>query len=167
MKTLIPSLLVPLMLAACAGAPLGATKTASCTHDGPPPVLRASLPAGAETPAGDIKWPANGGFAPATLSVVLQPGALIDRFGDGAGTFFSPKGTGYRERALPYVCNGYVYHTYRVVHPLQTLLGTAAPAFGEPGGGIQIETTACVNQLLASGVLQVVSDSPSPACPSS
>ena len=80
--------------------------------------------------------------------------------------FFSPKGTGYRERALPYVCRGYAYNTYRVVQPLPALLGTAAPWFGEPGGAVQVKTSACVNQLLAAGVLEVVPNSPQPSCPS-
>jgi hypothetical protein len=163
MRTFIPGLLAPLMLAACTAVP---PQTASCAHNGPPPVLRADLPAEFESSPGNIVWPQNDGFTPATLPVVIQPGALLDRFGDNAGRFFSPKGTGYRERALPYVCHGYAYSTYRVVKPLPALLGTAAPWFGEPGGAVQVETTACVNQLLAGGVLQLVPNSPPPACSS-
>ncbi len=167
MRTLIPSLLAPLILAACAAMPPAAMTTASCTHSGAPPVLRADLTAAFERPSGQVVWPPNNGFAPATLPVTIQPGALLDRFGDRAGTFFSPKGTGYRERALPYVCRGYAYTTYRVVQPLPALVGTATPWFGEPGGALQVMTTACVNQLVAAGVLQVVPNSPPPACPAS
>jgi Tuberculosis necrotizing toxin len=156
-------LLAPLVLAACTAVP---TQTASCTHSGPPPVVRADLPAAFETSPGHIVWPPNDGFEPATLQVVIQPGALLDRFGDNAGRFFSPKGVGYRERALPYVCHGYAYATYRVMKPLPALVGTAAPWFGEPGGAVQVETTACVNQLLAAGLLQSVPDSTPPACSS-
>ena len=163
MRTLFPGLLAPLVVAACAAVP---PQTASCTHSGPPPVLRPDLPAAFESLPGRIVWPPNDGFAPGTLPVAVQPGALLDRFGDNAGRFFSPKGTGYRERALPYVCQGYIYATYRVAKPLPALLGTAAPWFGEPGGAVQVETTACVNQLLAAGVLQLVPDSPPPACSS-
>ena len=163
MRILIAGLLAPLMLAACAAVP---PQTASCAHNGSPPVLRADLPAGSETSPGHVAWPPNDGFAPATLPVVVQPGALLDRFGDGAGTFFSPKGTGYRERALPYVCQGYAYATYRLAKPLPALLGTAVPWFGEPGGAVQVKATACVNQLLAAGVLQPVPNSPPPACSS-
>jgi Tuberculosis necrotizing toxin len=163
MRTFIPGLLAPLMLAACTAVP---PQTASCAHNGPPPVLRADLPAEFESSPGNIVWPQNDGFTPATLPVVIQPGALLDRFGDNAGRFFSPKGTGYRERALPYVCHGYAYSTYRVVKPLPALLGTAAPWFGEPGGAVQVETTPCVDQLLAGGVLQLVPNSPPPACSS-
>jgi Tuberculosis necrotizing toxin len=166
LRTLILGLIAPLILAACAVAPPPATITASCTHNGPPPVLRADLPAAFETSPGHIVWPPNDGFAPATLPVTIQPGALLDRFGDSAGTFFSPKGTGYDERSLPYVCRGYAYTTYRVTQPLPALVGTAAPWFGEPGGALQIKTNACANQLLAVGVLQVVPGSPS-VCPTS
>jgi hypothetical protein len=165
MQTSIPGLLATLIVAACAAVP-PATTIALCTHDGSPPILQANLSAAFETPPGHIVWPPNEGFAPATLPVIIQPGALLDRFGDGAGTFFSPKGTGYRERALPYVCRGYAYNTYRVVQPLPALLGTATPWFDEPGGAVQVKTTACVNQLLAAGVLQVLPNSPPLACPS-
>jgi Tuberculosis necrotizing toxin len=156
-------LLAPLVLAACTAA---TTQTALCTHNGPPPVVRPDLPTFFETSPGRIVWPPNDGFEPATLRVVIQPGALLDRFGDNAGSFFSPKGTGYRERALPYLCQGYAYATYRVVKPLPALVETAIPWFGEPGGAMQVETTSCVNQLLAAGVLEPVPHSPPPACSS-
>lgn len=163
MRNLITILFVPLIVAACSTVP---PQTASCTHSGPPPVLRANLPAKFELSPGHLVWPRHDGFAPATLSVIIQPGALIDRFGDNGGTFFSPKGTGYRERALPYVCRGYAYAAYRVAKPLPALVGTAVPWFNEPGGAIQVKTTECVNQLLANGVLQLAPDSPLPDCSS-
>lgn len=157
------SIFAPLLLLACATVQ---PQIASCTHTGLPPVVRADLPAGSETSPGNLKWPSNDGFEPGTLPVIIQPGALLDRYGDNAGRFFSPKGAGYRERALPYVCQGYAYMTYRVMKPLPALAGATAPAFGEPGGGMQVETTSCVNQLLAAGVLQSVPDSPAPKCSS-
>ena len=163
MRNLIAGLFIPLIVAACSAVP---QQTALCTHSGPQPVLRANLPAKFETSPGHLAWPPHDGFAPVTLPVVIQPGALLDRFGDNGGTFFSPKGTGYRERALPYVCRGYSYATYRVAEPLPALIGTAVPWFGEPGGAIQVKTTECVNQLLAAGVLQPVPDSPPPSCSS-
>lgn len=166
MRPFVLALLAPLMLAACSVGLPGATTTVSCTHSGAPPVLRANLPTAFEPAPGHIVWPPHDGFAPATLAVIIQPGALLDRFGDGAGTFFSPQGTGYRERALPYVCRGYTYATYRVVQPLPALLGTTSPWFGDPGGALQVKTTPCANQLVAMGVLQVVPHSPPPLCSS-
>jgi hypothetical protein len=165
MRTIVAGLLFPLILASCVAGPSAGTTTAACSHDGPAPVLRADLPPTFKTSSGHVWWPPNDGFAPATLPVIIQPGALLDRYGDRAGNFFSPTGTGYRERALPYVCRGYAYNTYRVVEPLPAVLGTAAPWFGEPGGAVQVKTTACVNQLLAAGVLELVPDSPPPPCP--
>lgn len=153
MRNLSAGLFAPLIVAACSAVqPL----TASCTHSGLRPLLRTDLPAEFETSPGHLAWPPHDGFAPATLPVTIQPGALLDRFGDNGGTFFSPKGTGYRERALPYVCRGYSYAAYRVARPLPALVGTAVPWFGEPGGAIQVKATECVNQLLAAGVLQLV-----------
>ncbi|MGH7154937.1 MAG: TNT domain-containing protein [Acetobacteraceae bacterium] len=160
MRTTLPTLLAASLLAACAAVP---PQTASCTHSGPAPVVRSDLPPAFEILPGHLVWPAEDGFAPGTLPVTVQPGALLDRFGDNAGTFFSPKGAGYRERSLPYVCRGYAYTVYRVVKPLPALLGTAAPWFGEPGGAVQVKTTACANQLLAAGVIEVATTStPSP-----
>ena len=161
MQTIVPSLFAGLMLAACAVEP---PRTASCSHRGPEPVLRPDLPARFESSPGHIIWPADDGFAPGTLPVTIQPGALLDRFGDNAGRFFSPKGTGYRERSLPYVCQGYAYTAYRAVKPLPVLLGTATPSFGEPGGAVQVETTACVDELLAAGVIQVITQSSPAPC---
>jgi Tuberculosis necrotizing toxin len=163
MRICFAGLLVALMVPACTTAP---PQTASCNHSGPLPTLRADLPATFETSPGHVVWPPDDGFAPATLPAIIKPGALLDRFGDGAGTFFSPKGTGYRERALPYVCRGYAYATYRVAKPVPARLGTAVPWFGEPGGAMQVKTTDCVNQLLAEGVLQLVPNSPPPDCSS-
>ncbi len=173
MRTFAVILLASAFLEACAGAPPNAVTApppilaVACAHDGPPPVLRRDLPVTFVKTPGQILWPPNNGFAPATLPVVIQPGALIDRYGDGAGRFFSPKGTGYADRALPYVCRGYVYHTYRVMQPLQATVGTATPWFGEPGGAVQVMTDRCVDQLVTAGVIEVVPDSPPPACPAS
>jgi hypothetical protein len=153
MRGIMSSLFAGLLLAACTVEP---QQTALCFHSGPEPVVRPDQPP-------PIVWPADSGFAPpGELPVTVQPGALLDRFGDNAGKFFSPKGTGYRERSLPYVCQGYAYAVYRVVQPLPASIGTAAPWFGEPGGALQIQTTECVNQLLAAGVLQAITDPPSP-----
>jgi hypothetical protein len=168
MRSLVLYLLAPLLFAACAthSPPQTAVAPASlCVHDGAPPVLRTDLPTSCLVSPNHVKWPGDDGFAPGTLTITVPPGALLDRYGDGAGNFLSPKGTTYEARALPYVCRGYAYTTYRVVKPIPVRLGTAAAWFGEPGGAVQVKTAECVNQLLAEGVLQPVPNSPPPACP--
>ena len=153
-----------LLIAGCAekspGAP-AAVVTAGpyvCKHEGSPPKLRNDLPASSYTADHQINWPKDNGFDPPQLKVVIQPGELVDRFGDTCGTFLSPEGASYRGRALPYQCQGYAYTVYRVLKPLPVVIGTAAPAFGEPGGAVQLQTSEQVGQLLLEGVLEKVPD---------
>jgi hypothetical protein len=126
-----------------------------CTA-GPTPQLRSHMPPDSFKPDGQLNWPKDGGFDPPKLKVVVQPGELLDRFGDTCGTFFSPEGAPYDGRALPYECHGYAYSVYRVLKPLPVTIGTAAKAFGEPGGAIQLKTSELVDQLLSEGVLEKV-----------
>jgi streptomycin 6-kinase len=114
--------------------------------------------------AGAIRWPANDGFAAAPLLLELEPGMLIDRFGKDTGHFLSPKGAGYGQRALPYVCKDMPYHVYRIEQPLLAWTGKAAAWFDQPGGATQIETDASVAQLLADGTIAAVTVSGATPC---
>ena len=49
---------------------------------------------------GDIRWPINDGFAEYPETITLQPGTIIDRYGSDFGTFTSPQGVPYANRAL-------------------------------------------------------------------
>ena len=157
-----------LLIAGCAAkTPDAATAAAGpyvCRHTGSPPTLRTDLPPGSYTPDHQLNWPQDDGFDPPKLKVTVQPGELVDRFGDTCGSFLSPEGASYGGRALPYQCQGYAYSVYRVLKPLPVTLGTAAPAFGEPGGAVQLKTSELVDQLLAEGVLEKVPDAPPLAC---
>jgi hypothetical protein len=75
----------------------------------------------------------------------MQAGEILDRLGrEKEGRFLSPLGTPFPERSLPPsslndmpgVPNG--YHAYEVVKDFDAKLGYIAPAFGQPGGGLQI-----------------------------
>jgi hypothetical protein len=93
---------------------------------------------------GGWRYPSDGGFAGAPVTVTLEAGQVLDRFGSNSGRFLSPYGTAYAERALPpsnldtfeplYPNN---YHIFRVLKPFAADGGTAAAWFGQPGGGIQ------------------------------
>jgi hypothetical protein len=120
----------------------------------PTPKLRTDLPPGSLDACGNPNWPPNNGFEPPKLNVIVPAGELLDRFGDTRGVYLSPRGAPYDQRALPYDCRGYTYTVYKVMRPLPAMLGTAAPAFGEPGGAIQLQTNEKVEQLLTEGVLQ-------------
>lgn len=76
----------------------------------------------------------------------LKAGSLADRFGSPYGAFLAPGGTSFGARALPpdslntraddpaHLCN---YHLYRVSRAFDVDAGPIAPAFQQPGGGLQ------------------------------
>jgi hypothetical protein len=94
---------------------------------------------------------ADGQMVPDRYEVELQPGTQIDRFGDAGGQYLSPDGLPYEQRGLPpsnlvpkpgteTVVNDahpFNYYRYEVVRPFKVDAGGIAPAFEQPGGGIQ------------------------------
>jgi nicrotizing toxin Mtb-like protein len=76
----------------------------------------------------------------------ISAGEKIDRFGSEFGAFLAPEDTPYAQRSLPpmsldvfdpnYTCN---YHLYTVVKPFKADEGPIAPAFGQPGYGLQVQ----------------------------
>ena len=163
-----------LALAGCVApraAPMVATPTATetspvSTASLPPlgPPFRPDLDPKWRDSTGAILWPSDDGFAAPPVLLVLEPGILIDRFGKETGHFLSPKGAGYGQRALPYVCEDLPYHVYRIAQPLMAWTGKAAAWFDEPGGATQIETDASVAQLLADGTIVAVAISSPTLC---
>lgn len=103
---------------------------------------------------GNWKYPPDDGFDHDTAGkvianeVTLHPGQLLDRFGNEFGSFLSPAGAKYKERALPpsnlntedprYPYN---YHLYRVKKDTLVCAGPIAPAFEQPGQGVQYVTS--------------------------
>ncbi|KAL2130595.1 hypothetical protein VTI74DRAFT_6194 [Chaetomium olivicolor] len=94
-------------------------------------------------------------------NVTLPVDALLDRFGSEYGTFVSPAGAPYAQRALPpsnLVGNEagfpYNYHVYSVVKPLVVLAGPISPWFGQPGAGVQYMLYKDVMTLIAEGFLR-------------
>lgn len=87
---------------------------------------------------GTWDWPADRGFKAPPTPTVLEVGTILDRYGPPSGSFMSPLGVTYEERALAPGSRAEAYHKYEVVKPLPVIQGEVAPAFGQPGGGIQI-----------------------------
>ncbi len=83
-------------------------------------------------------WPAKLGFAEEPVKATLPVGTKLDRYGKTNGSFLAPKGTPFEQRALAPGSLADEYHEYMVIKPLPVMQGKIAPAFGEPGGGIQI-----------------------------
>jgi filamentous hemagglutinin len=83
------------------------------------------------------------------MRTTLEPGERFDRYGGTGGNFMSPEGTSYPERSLPASSLASGYHVYEVLRPIPATQSKTAEAFGEPGGGTQIQTDMTVEQLLA------------------
>ena len=99
-------------------------------------------------------YPPNRGFLGESTRKVLSPGTRIDRHGFEGGRFVSPQGTPYPMRALPYGAETKPFSMYEVVRPITVDAGTAAPWFGQLGGGTQYELSQSVRQLIESGHLR-------------
>ncbi len=87
---------------------------------------------------GSWNWPKNLGFAEDPVKTTLPVGTRLDRYGKPDGSFLAPKGTPYEQRALAPGARAEKYYEYEVIKPLPVIQGKIAPAFEQPGGGIQI-----------------------------
>ncbi|MCT4708599.1 glycohydrolase toxin TNT-related protein [Enterobacteriaceae bacterium H16N7] len=87
---------------------------------------------------GGWDWPKNLGFEGDPIKTTIPVGTRLDRYGEPNGSFLAPKGTPYEQRALAPGAKAEKYYEYEVIKPLPAIQGKIAPAFGEPGGGIQI-----------------------------
>ncbi|GAB1318723.1 hypothetical protein MFIFM68171_08933 [Madurella fahalii] len=96
-------------------------------------------------------------------NVTLPVDTLLDRFGSEFGTFVSPAGAPYAQRALPPSnlvagqgedASTYNYKVYSVVQELVVLAGPIAPWFGQPGAGVQYMLYDSVANLIEQGYLR-------------
>lgn len=98
-----------------------------------------------DTGYGSINWnkhAPNGGVVDGSIlpDQTIPKGTIITRYGDGSGTYVSPEGTTFAERALPYTENPMALHKYKVLKPIKNVtVSEVAPAFDQPGGGIQYQ----------------------------
>jgi RHS repeat-associated protein len=100
-------------------------------------------------------WPGNRGFLTGPYETELRRGTLVDRFGSRNGTFVSPQGTPFPMRGLPaHYETQMPLEAYEVVSPLKVKTGLTAPAFGQPGYGLQHELPFSVQELIDLGVLK-------------
>ncbi|GJM33039.1 MAG: hypothetical protein DHS20C18_20400 [Saprospiraceae bacterium] len=105
-----------------------------------------------------IVWPPNEGFTGTDTHWELIPaGTMLSRFGYEKGSYLSPKGTPYEERALaPGTLSLKPYFEYEVTEPIWTKKGTIAAWFDQKGGGIQLKLPKgeTVEQLIAENKLK-------------
>jgi hypothetical protein len=81
-----------------------------------------------------------------TIPYMFDKGLVVDQFGEESGTYLYPDGTPYEQRSLPpSVLSGgdyrfpHNYHRYEIVRQFRVKAGITAPAFEQPGGGIQFK----------------------------
>jgi hypothetical protein len=103
-----------------------------------------------------IVWPPNRGFAGDPVAKPLPVGTRIDRYGYEGGTFVSPEGTPVEARSLAPGTTSKPYNVYEVDKPITVDSGTAAPWFGQPGGGTQYELPMSVGDAVDQGYLKKV-----------
>ncbi len=82
------------------------------------------------------------------VNTQLRPGTRIDRYGSEYGTYVSPQGTPFPQRALPADAQSRQLNTYEVVRPLDVRGGIIAPAYGQVGGGVQYQTPRRIFELI-------------------
>jgi uncharacterized Zn-binding protein involved in type VI secretion len=102
---------------------------------------------------GTWDWPSNGGFDGTPTPETLPVGTRIDRFGGDGGKYLSPEGTPFEQRALAPSSLDDPYTVYQVAKPLPVQSGKIAPAFDQPGGGVQYKTGSSVADLVSKGYL--------------
>jgi len=78
------------------------------------------------------------GFSGDPIKNTLPVGTKLDRYGGPQGSFLSPQGVPFEQRALAPGSKAEEYYQYEVLRPLPVIQGEIAPAFGELGRGTQI-----------------------------
>lgn len=101
-------------------------------------------------PDGSLRYPGNEGAVPGSRVVFTDPseflrnyGDLLDRMGGDGGSFFTLTDTPFEARALPGSNLAGDFTTFRIADSLpdgiRIEVSEVAPAFGQPGGGLQIQ----------------------------
>ncbi len=103
---------------------------------------------------GDINWPINDGFSEYPSDFTLEVGSKIDRYGSDYGTFTSPLGIAYEQRALAPGTELKPYSVFEVLKPIDVKAGGIAPWFNQPGGGIQYIMPDIIDELIDTGYLR-------------
>ncbi|SDZ06818.1 Short repeat-containing protein of unknown function [Amycolatopsis xylanica] len=122
-------------------------------------------PTGGYTGTGEWKWSdaaPNYGQVPGTLKAYRPvKGEIWDRFGEPRGKNLSPDGVPYEQRAIPPTNLTAGYHRYIWLKDWDPAAGAAdvsqiAPAFGQPGGGLQFQVAKSVTDLIDLGYLKEI-----------
>ena len=83
-----------------------------------------------------------------------MPGTKIDRYGSDYGTFTSPLGIPYEQRALAPGTELKPYSVFEVLKPIEVKAGEIAPWFNQSGGGIQYVMPDIIDEVIGEGYLR-------------
>lgn len=117
-------------------------------------------------PGGEWDWqgqaPNNGAVPGTSRTATVEPGSTLDRYGSRSGEYLSPINTPLEQRALPPGKQADPYEQYPVLKPFTVMEEKIAPAFDQPGGGVQLraiipevkEGYARIEELIRFGYLK-------------
>lgn len=88
--------------------------------------------------------------------IVLEPDTVVDQFGPAFSRYVYPVAAPFSHRGLPPDYLDVGYHQYAVVEPVPVWAGTVAPAFGQPGGGVQYFMLQATGDLVGHGYLREI-----------
>ncbi|WP_167372058.1 TNT domain-containing protein, partial [Lonsdalea iberica] len=99
-------------------------------------------------------WPPNRGAYGPVEKVILPTGELIDRYGSTKGTYTSPAGVPFENRALPSYSANAPYNVYEILKPIDDVSKSKVlPWFGQKGKGTQYELPKPVQWYIDNGYL--------------
>lgn len=81
---------------------------------------------------------------------------MLQRTGDLWGRYVAPAGTPLEKLSLPYNQIGQPTTLLQVNNPICVESGTAAPWFGQPGGGTQYILNSPLQQLIQDGTIIIM-----------
>ena len=110
--------------------------------------------------SGKAVYPRNNGFQEGIVpqEVTLEKGQLIDRYGATSqySDFVGDPNATIPQRSLSPYTNTSEYTLYQVAGDVNALKGPIAPAFKQPGGGIQYKLEVPISYLVKEGKLVII-----------
>ncbi|MBR7838951.1 glycohydrolase toxin TNT-related protein [Actinospica durhamensis] len=85
---------------------------------------------------------------------VISKGQLVDRYGDGSGTYVAPAGTDFGARSMPPEAQAGEYKVMRATEDIPTKQSVCTPYFGQEGLGVQHKLPTSVDSLVVGGKLE-------------
>jgi len=109
-------------------------------------------------PNGSMNYPPNNGAVAGTeVTITLQPGQTLGRYGtiSDNSNFVTAPGANPSSLSLPPNTSGSIYSEYQVIKQIpNTVQSTVAPWGGSTGGGLQYQLPMPIQQLINDGYIK-------------